>query len=228
MQNIFENKSSRFKIIGLGAAALVVIALIVLAVVMFFKPGISVPGDYRTIQAAIEAAKDGNVIIVEPGVYYERIDFMGKNITVRSTKPDDPEVVANTIIDGRRRGSVVTFRSGEGAKAELKGFTINGGVGTMETIAYLYDGEEVVSTGYFGGGILIIGGSSPTIAHNVISGNQAELDGGGIAVLDNSNPSIINNVIEENWAFNGGGITVWNSNPVIENNKFFWNVTLNL
>ena len=37
---------------------------------------------------------------------------MGKNITLRSTDPDDPEVVKNIIIDGGGSGSVVTFRSG--------------------------------------------------------------------------------------------------------------------
>jgi len=82
-----EGNSRKFKIIGLGAAALVLAAAIVLAVIMLSNPHLAVPGKYRTIQLAIDAAKDGDVIIVQPGVYYEQIDFLGKNITVQSINP---------------------------------------------------------------------------------------------------------------------------------------------
>ncbi|GAI61123.1 unnamed protein product, partial [marine sediment metagenome] len=34
--------------------------------------------------------------------YYENINFLGKAITVRSTDPNDPNVVAATIIDGNQ------------------------------------------------------------------------------------------------------------------------------
>jgi pectin methylesterase-like acyl-CoA thioesterase len=50
-----------------------------------------------TIQAAIDAAEDGDVIVVRPGNYNEKINFNGKNITLRSTDPDDPEVVARRL-----------------------------------------------------------------------------------------------------------------------------------
>ncbi|MFB3138923.1 MAG: hypothetical protein ACE10B_06860, partial [Phycisphaerales bacterium] len=53
-----------------------------------------VPGDYRTIQEAIDAAMDGDEVEVHPGTYFETIDFLGKAITVRSS--DGPQV---TIID---------------------------------------------------------------------------------------------------------------------------------
>ena len=46
-----------------------------------------VPSDYITIQYAINQADDGDVIIVEPGVYLEHINFLGKNITVTGTDP---------------------------------------------------------------------------------------------------------------------------------------------
>jgi hypothetical protein len=56
---------------------------------------LSVPGDYDTIQAAIDAAGEDETILVGPGTYLERIDLMGKAITLRST--DGPE---STILDG--------------------------------------------------------------------------------------------------------------------------------
>ena len=60
-------------------------------------------GDYPTIQAAIDDANDFDTVIVLPGTYTgagnRDIDFLGKAITVRSTNPLDPNVVAGTNID---------------------------------------------------------------------------------------------------------------------------------
>jgi len=98
MQKTSEGNSRKFKIIGLGAAALVLVAAIVVAVIMLSNPHLAVPGKYRTIQSAIDAARDGDVIIVQPGVYYEQIDFLGKNITVQSTDPENAEIVESTVM----------------------------------------------------------------------------------------------------------------------------------
>ncbi|MDP6159228.1 MAG: hypothetical protein QF534_10405, partial [Phycisphaerales bacterium] len=47
---------------------------------------INVPGDYATIQGAINAAQDGDVIHVQPGIYTgngeEVVRLMGKSITL--------------------------------------------------------------------------------------------------------------------------------------------------
>ena len=55
---------------------------------------ISVPGDYSTIQEAINASGDGDSIAVDAGTYYENINFFGKSIKVVG------EDQATTIIDG--------------------------------------------------------------------------------------------------------------------------------
>ncbi|UCG50263.1 MAG: DUF1080 domain-containing protein [Phycisphaerales bacterium] len=55
--------------------------------------------EFKSIQAAIDDANDGDEIIVEIGTYVEAIDFSGKAITLRSFDPNDPTVVAKTIID---------------------------------------------------------------------------------------------------------------------------------
>ncbi len=185
---------------------------------------IIVPHDYLSIQEAIEAAENGNEIVVLPGTYNEIINFKGKEIIVRSENPEDPETVAATIIDGGELGSVVTFNSGENSKAILKGFTITGGSGTVYNIEHHEDGETSQMQGIFGGGILIWNGSSPTIASNYIIGNNVEGYGGGIAIWSNSSPLIKDNTITGNISLIGGGIAIGSkSSPDIENNDIVYN-----
>ena len=88
------------------------------------------PADFNNIQAAIDDSNDGDEIIVSMGIYYENIDFNGKNIILRSTEPLNPVVVANTMIDGSLGGSVVTFSGTESSACVLSGFTITNGRGT--------------------------------------------------------------------------------------------------
>ena len=82
---------------------------------------------YEVIQAAIDDAGDGEEIESGPGYYYEAIDFKGKAITLRSTDPNDPSIVAATVINGFGHYHVVKCVSGEDANTILTGFTITGG-----------------------------------------------------------------------------------------------------
>ncbi len=122
---------------------------------------------YGWIQDAIEEANDGDVIVAYEGIFREKIDFLGKAITVRSTNPDDPACVAATIIDGgcdaASPGSVVTFADNENSYSVLLGLTITGGYASGE-----------------GGGIKGTGAVSPTIRKCVIRSNHATGNGGGI------------------------------------------------
>ena len=61
------------------------------------------------LQPLIDAAQDGDVIVIEPGVYEGRLYFNGKNITLTSVDPSDPNIVANTVLMGRGVGAVVTI-----------------------------------------------------------------------------------------------------------------------
>ncbi|NLA27531.1 MAG: hypothetical protein GX878_09075 [Firmicutes bacterium] len=175
-----------------------------------------VPGEYSSIQKAIEASLNGERIIVSPGIYVENIDFMGKEVAVQSSDPDDPEVVSHTIIQGAGERSVVSFCNGEGEGALLAGFTITGGQGTVV--------EEFM--GCFGGGILVAKGSSPVISNNIIENNTTDSGGGkvpgyggGVAVLEAA-PHLIANTIAGNSALiEGGGICCILADPDVEGNR---------
>ncbi|MCB2222020.1 MAG: T9SS type A sorting domain-containing protein [Bacteroidetes bacterium] len=101
------------------------------------SPILRVPSQYPTIQDAIDAACDGNTVLVDQGTYYENINFNGKAITVMSNYlyTLDSADIYNTIIDGSQSSnpdsaSVVYFSSGEDTTSVLCGFTIQHGTGT--------------------------------------------------------------------------------------------------
>jgi hypothetical protein len=62
----------------------------------------TVPGDHLTVQAAVDAASDGDVIEIAPGVYAESVLITGKNLTLQSdfATSGDPAAVPGTVIGG--------------------------------------------------------------------------------------------------------------------------------
>ena len=173
---------------------------------------IHVPGDQPTIQAGIDAANNGDTVMVDPGTYFENINFNGKAITVISSSGP-----AKTIIDGGNLGPVVTFSSGEKGRSVLSRFTIQNGTSTYQSQ-------------YDGGGIYI-SNSSPVISKNIIQNNTACGGGAGIAVEFGS-PRIQSNSILDNsqsgcsGGIGGGGISVGGAGTteingnLISNNKW--------
>ncbi len=94
-------------------------------------PGSGTAGDpFCSIQDAIAdpGTVNGDEVVVAPGTYFESINFNAKAITVRSTDPTNPAIVAATIIDGGGvEFHVVQCVFGEGPDTVLDGFTITGG-----------------------------------------------------------------------------------------------------
>ncbi|NQV16482.1 T9SS type A sorting domain-containing protein [bacterium] len=163
---------------------------------------ITVPGDYTTIQAAIDAAADFDTVLVSAGTYVENLNYNGKNIVLTSVSGAE-----ETIIDGNQTGSCVLIISGEDSAAVLDGFTLTNGSG--------WQGE----TAWIGGGLVVKYSSHPTLTNLIVTGNTSITGtgpaGGGISISTNSNPYLENIVISNNTSEYGGGISMHESRATL-------------
>jgi hypothetical protein len=190
---------------------------------------IHVPGDQPTIQAGIDAAQNGDMVLVDDGTYLENINFKGKAITVASNfiMNGDTSHRNNTIIDGSQpthpdSGSVVYFISGEDTTSVLYGFTITGGTGTVSFV-----GAPRLARS--GGGIFITDVGAK-ISHNYIFNNSVAdsfaVVGGGLAagapwstsfVIIEDNIFDSNSCLRSVFVSQGGGMSITTKARVCNN-----------
>ncbi|MBW8042491.1 MAG: S8 family serine peptidase [Planctomycetes bacterium] len=151
-----------------------------------------VPTDSVTIQQALFFSRPGETIVLAEGTYYENIYLGGRNIILKGTDPNDPNVVAATIINGDTdsnpetiSGRVINLAGNEDTTCHLYGMTITHG-----------------STNATGGGIYGAG-SHAGISNCIINNNKALDGGGGLYDCDGS----VNNCnVTGNSANDGGGL----------------------
>ncbi|MBC8176882.1 MAG: right-handed parallel beta-helix repeat-containing protein [Deltaproteobacteria bacterium] len=187
-----------------------------------FCATIRVPGDYSTIQMAIDEAFNGDTVEIADGTYTgegnKDLNFDGKAITVTSKNG-----AANCIIDCGGNGTGFIFNSGETKNAVLSGVTITGSSGggircsssSSPTITRCIIINNVAERG---AGINCQE-SSPTITFCTITGNTASVGGGGgIRCASSSSPTISDCNISGNTSVrHGGGIDCHSSVPTITN-----------
>jgi hypothetical protein len=151
--------------------------------------------DYTSIQSAIEAAEDGDEILVYPGTYYENVDFIGKQLELYSlfATIGQRHYIRETIINGNETGSCIRDVSNDSGRSVVKGFALTNGSGSY------YNSLNH----YYGGGIYVYD-SELDIISCIIENNNAEC-GGGVSISLNSEANFSDITIRHNLATKRGG-----------------------
>ncbi len=191
----------------------------------------------QSIQAAIDAAVNGDEIEVAQGTYNEAINFNGKAVRLYSSSGSAVTTIDANGIAGAYH--VVQCVSGEDANTILEGFTITGGNanGLLPSGGGMYDvnsSPTVTNCAFIGnsadyGGGMSNENSNPTVTNCTFSGNTANGDGGGMDNYSSSNPTVTNCTFSGNIANRyGGGMDNWeSSNPTVTNCTFSGNSATN-
>lgn len=180
-----------------------------------------VPQEYETIQAGIDACQADDTILVGPGTYDGPIDFLTRNIIVKSTA--GPEL---TILDGSNTNESILSMRFCNTPARLEGFTIQNADGGSDVAQ---DGNIIIGGGIrvlsgapvienchfkncrsgYGGG-MHVGGSDITISNCSFTECRSSANGGALLVI-NGKATIEDCVFDDNWAtLQGGGIHIVN------------------
>ncbi|MCA9243486.1 MAG: right-handed parallel beta-helix repeat-containing protein [Phycisphaerales bacterium] len=145
-----------------------------------------VPGQFASLQAAIDAAVNGDTVILADGVYtgvgFHDIDLGGRAITVRSANGPNACVIN---LEHTARGFVL--QSGETRATRIEGLTIENGLGD-------------------GAGIRLLGVSSATVV-NCVFRNHNGVDGAA-AIIERGDPIFQECRFEDNFAANNGGAVI--------------------
>jgi hypothetical protein len=169
--------------------ARILLALVFAAPLAAHAATLNVPADFPTIQGAIDAALDGDEIVVAPGTYVEVLRVDRKNLSLRSS--GGKEV---TILDGNAAGTV---------------FTLTGIVQSSYTNHYAVtlDGFTFRNgNGGWGGGIYAQYHCELTVKNSLVTGNVAG-NGGGIAANLDAWVTVTDTVVTGNTASYAGGGT---------------------
>jgi len=192
-------------------------------------PGdINVPGQYVTIQEAIDRSWDAGKVLIADGTYTgpgnRDIDFKGKAITVKSENgPENCIIDCNGTEQQPHRG--FNFTSGEGPSSIIEGMTITNGYGPDELVIFFMspagnaifcDGSSptitncrIAGNNFGRGAIFCLTFSSPKISGCTITDNSTDYVGAGIYCGLLCHPTISDCLISGNFADYGGGVFCW-------------------
>lgn len=175
---------------------------------------IRVPAVYPTIQEAINAAKEGDIVQVAAGTYYENV-VVNKSLTLIG------ENRSTTVIDGNWTGPVLNVTADN---VEIAGFTIQNG-GMYGGGIYISSSGNIIRNNIVSNntlGIYLHSSSGNTISDNTISPYWA----GGIFLENSDGNTIKDNKVYANALYpelGTGGIVLTNSQFNVISGNTIWN-----
>lgn len=169
-------------------------------------------GDFPTIQDAIEATADGDIIELTDGTFRGNgnryLDYGGRAIIVRSQSGIPENCVIDTE-DGSSSHRAFIFQTGETPDAVLEGIKIENGKYLRGPGIYCHTAsptiincvfENLESTGDDGGAVLCVGACAPAFTGCQFLSNHTAAHGGAICCEGGVNLSVTDCIFEENWA----------------------------
>lgn len=163
---------------------------------------------FPTIQQGVDAASDGDIVVVLAGVY-DAFDVVGKGVTVRSRFGAEA-----TVVEIGGAGDEIRF-DGTPTGAALLGLTFDRSGGPGRPLVEVVSGTLEVADSRFvdgfaspSGGGLCVSGSTVTVRGSEFVGCRAQNDGGGIFVDAMSSAVIEDCRFEGCTCFIGSGVAV--------------------
>jgi hypothetical protein len=221
------------------------------AVLLLLTPGslrattILVPGDQPTIQAAVDAAGTGDVVMLVDQVYTgdgnHDVDFHGKAITIRSGSGDPLSCIIDCQADDNDPHRGFLFQSGETTSSVLQGVTIRHGYDSVNSShnglgggiyctasPYIVDcridscfAAGVWTSDGFGGAVHC--GGSPVFERCTFVENLADDEGGAVSVV--GTPVFTDCIFQDNDSIWGGAVTLSGSGSIFVGCLFLSNDT---
>jgi len=171
-------------------------------------------GDFPTIQDAIDAASEGDEIVLGDGIYRGEgnrdITFEGKNLVVRSASDDPTTCILDVEGSSGSPHRGFLFYRGEGPDALLSGVTVTNGFAPPDPPSIPHGG----AIGTHGGAVWCLF-ASPTIENCHFLDSEATWAGG--VHLTESSSLMRNCTVAGNYGSrNTGGVGAFRSAPTLE------------
>ena len=182
------------------------------------------------IQAAINAASDGDTIQLAAGQYdiTTTIDPGGKQVTILGTVDGNGD--PTSILDGGGTFRVLICQSGETSTTVFENLVVQNGnaertAAGCTTLFQQPDPDQLHvqenNSGLDGGGMYNYDSSSPTLTNCTFTSNNSGRDGGGMCNGNSSSPTLTNcTFTSNNSGRDGGGMYNTSSNPTLTNCTF--------
>ena len=201
-------------------------------------------GDFLTIQSALNAASDGDTVLVAPGVYTgpgnKNLNFGGSSVVLAGTGQRDEVVIdcegsgRGFYIDGNESPVIENLMVTGGDTIKGGGIYLEGSSPVLRNVRFVEnsasDGggglycrngspalQDVLfdlNTAWVHGGGMLCVSSSPALSRTIFYHNRSEGSGGGMACLFSS-PALSECVFSESWSVYGGALYCGASTPSV-------------